>query len=94
MAGEDIVKKKREKLLVTSNFSFSHNVFYPMWYLFFILSHFKMSAIVSIWTSLIFCRLVMGLAPFFIQHVSFTLEKNEENQSGAVTECYLPPPAF
>ena len=29
--------EKREKLLVTSNFSFSHNFFYPMWYLFSIL---------------------------------------------------------
>ena len=24
-----------EKLLITSNFSFSHNVFYPIWHLFF-----------------------------------------------------------
>ena len=28
---------EKEKLLVTSNLSFSHNVFYPMWYLFSIL---------------------------------------------------------
>ena len=28
---------KEEKLLVTSNFSFSHNVSYPTWHLFFIL---------------------------------------------------------
>ena len=30
--------EKREKLLVTSNFSFSHNVFYPIWHLFSILN--------------------------------------------------------
>ena len=29
---------KKEKLLVTSNFSFSHNVFYPIWHLFSILN--------------------------------------------------------
>ena len=29
---------EKAKLLVTSNFSFSHNVFYPIWYLFFILT--------------------------------------------------------
>ena len=33
---ENIVKK--EKLLVTSNFSVSHNVFHPIWHLFFILN--------------------------------------------------------
>ena len=27
--------KHCEKLLVTSNFSYSHNVFYPIWHLFF-----------------------------------------------------------
>ena len=30
--------EKKEKLLVTSNFSFSHNVFYPTWHLFYILN--------------------------------------------------------
>ena len=33
---ENIVRK--EKLLVTSNFSFSHNIFYSIWHLFFILN--------------------------------------------------------
>ena len=32
---------EKEKLLVTSNFSFSHNVFYPIWHLFFILTHYQ-----------------------------------------------------
>ena len=36
IAVENIVRK--EKLLVKSNFSFSHNVFYPIWHLFFILN--------------------------------------------------------
>ena len=30
--------REKEKLLVTSNFSFSHDVFYPLWHLFFILN--------------------------------------------------------
>ena len=30
--------REMEKLLVTSNFSFSHHVFYPIWHLFFILN--------------------------------------------------------
>ena len=36
IAMQNIVTK--EKLLVTSKFSFSQNVFYPIWYLFFILN--------------------------------------------------------
>ena len=35
---EDNIVRKKKKLLVTSNFSFSHNVFYPIWLLFFILN--------------------------------------------------------
>ena len=31
-------KAEKQKLLVTSNFSFSQNVFYPIWHLFFILN--------------------------------------------------------
>ena len=43
---------EKEKLLVVSNFSFSHNVFYPIWYLFSILK--CRLQFVSIWTSLKF----------------------------------------
>ena len=55
-------REKKEKLLVTSNFCFSHIVFFPIWHLFF---HFKCTLkcllqFVSIWTSLNFCCLVMG----------------------------------
>ena len=35
--------REKDKLLVTSNFSFSHNIFYPTWHLFFRLNSFKMS---------------------------------------------------
>ena len=34
---------EKEKLLATINFSFSHNVFYPIWHLFFILTHYQMT---------------------------------------------------
>ena len=50
---------EKDKLLVTSNFSFSHNVFYPIWYLFSILKcHLRF---VSIWTSLKFVSSGNGL---------------------------------
>ena len=53
---------EEEKLLVWSNFSFSHNVFYTIWYFFF---HFICTLkcrlqFVSIWTSLKFCHLVIS----------------------------------
>ena len=54
---------EKEKLLViTSNFSFFHNVFYQLRELFAIYIKFKIVSLltVSIWTSLKFCRLVMG----------------------------------
>ena len=54
--------QENEKLLVTSNYSFSHNMFYQ--YIAHIF-HFKRTfkyclQFVSIWTSLKFCCLVMG----------------------------------
>ena len=36
------------KILWTSNFTFSHNVFYPTWHLFFISVHFKMLSAISL----------------------------------------------
>ena len=53
---------EKEKLVITSNFFFSHNVFYPIDDTYF---HFKCTLkcrlqFVSIWASLKLCRLVMG----------------------------------
>ena len=64
---------EKEKLLVTSNFSFSHNVFYPIWHLFF---YFKCTLkcclqFLSIWTSLKFCHLVMVNFKSFLHIYSF-----------------------
>ena len=61
--------EEKEKLLVTSNFSFSHNVFYPIWHFFF---HFKCILkcrlqFVSIWTSLKFRRLFIGSIGCFLK---------------------------
>ena len=57
---------EKEKLLVMSNFSFAHSVFYPFRDFSAIFIKFKIaSADFSIWTCLKFCHLVMGLGRFF-----------------------------
>ena len=52
---------EKEKFFVTSNFSFSHTVFYPIWHIFQCTHTLKCHLqFVTIWTSPTFCHLVKG----------------------------------
>ena len=87
---------EKEKLLVTSNFSFSHNVFYPIWQLFFILKALLKCRLqfVSVWTSLEFCRLVMGSTVVYIISVSSLELINEKHTSFCVNNGQRNPLSF
>ena len=68
--------EKKEKLLVTSNFSFSHIVFYPIWHII----HFECTLkcrlqFVSIWTSLKFCCVGKELNLMCYKFCPYELEK-------------------
>ena len=77
--------EKRRNLLVTSNFSFSHSVFYPFGYFLLFSSNLKLSTAnsFSLEESKIFC-LVMGYLFITQQNLDSKLNADTDNQVNVV----------
>ena len=66
---------EKQKLLVTSNFSFSHNVFYPVWHIFFILN--ALSNVVCNLKTFREMQEITIINTFYISHTIFYHSKNK-----------------